>query len=310
MLQQYFTLKKEWSDGILFFRMGDFYEVFGVHAETIAPLLNIVLTSREKGLNKMPFCGVPHHSAQSYWMKLLKLNFKVGVAEQVEDAAEAEGLVKREIVKIITPGCCVEDDALELDRSNYIMAYYEEPHSREKIVSLLDVSTGEWRIGLIENLEILRSLVFEREPRELLSRRFTQPALKELLREYLHEKPLTFSHIDETALQASDKNNQKQFQNRFGTSEPWSLSKGSLVLGILAYLDTLKYDTAALIRLQPLYDSKEFALGETAIRDLEIFETSRRKKKEGSLYHHINQTLTPMGARLLRYTLCHPVCDD
>ena len=106
MMRQFFDLKSRVEDSILFFRMGDFYEIFGDDAEEVAPRLELVLTSRERGdKNKIPFCGVPHHSARNYWLKLLKMGYRVAIADQVENPEEAKGLVKRDIVQVFTPGC-------------------------------------------------------------------------------------------------------------------------------------------------------------------------------------------------------------
>src|SRR5476649_2355070 len=97
MLRQYFDLKDACPDSILFFRMGDFYEIFGDDAVEVSALLNIVLTKRDKGEDSIPFCGVPHHSARTYWLKLLKLNYKIAIADQVEDPSQYKGLVRREL---------------------------------------------------------------------------------------------------------------------------------------------------------------------------------------------------------------------
>jgi len=125
MLRQYFDLKAKADGAVLLFRMGDFYEIFDKDAEEVAPRLGITLTSREKGKEsgeRMPFCGVPHHSARSYWLKLLRLGYKVAIAEQTEDPAAAKGLVQRAIVRILTPGCVDELDALEDSTPNYLPA--------------------------------------------------------------------------------------------------------------------------------------------------------------------------------------------
>jgi DNA mismatch repair protein MutS len=116
MMRQYWELKSRCGDAILFFRMGDFYEIFGSDAELVAPLLELVLTSRERGdEQKIPFCGVPHHSAKNYWLRLLKRGFKIALADQIEDPATAKGLVKRDIIKIMTPGCIDDPEALDRD---------------------------------------------------------------------------------------------------------------------------------------------------------------------------------------------------
>src|SRR5690606_4344049 len=115
----------------LLFRMGDFYEIFGTDAEEVAPKLELVLTSRERGdQEKIPFCGVPHHSARSYWLKLLRLGYKVAFADQMEDPKSAKGIVKREITRVITPGTVDELEGLNADEPNYILGLYEQPGTK------------------------------------------------------------------------------------------------------------------------------------------------------------------------------------
>lgn len=123
MLRQYYEIKETLGDAILFFRMGDFFEIFGEDAELIAPKLDVVLTAREKGdQTKIPFCGVPHHSARGYWLKLVKLGFKVAICEQLEDASEAKGLVKRGVTRVYSPGSLDDLEGLDQEEPNYLLA--------------------------------------------------------------------------------------------------------------------------------------------------------------------------------------------
>src|SRR6185312_9398590 len=146
MMRQYYDMKQRCGDAILFFRMGDFYEIFGADAEEVAPVLELVLTSRERGdQQRVPFCGVPHHSARNYWLKLLRKGYKVALADQLEDPAEAKGLVKRDIIRVLTPGCIDDPDGLERDAPNYVAAAYEEPGATGWAVCVADLSTGELR---------------------------------------------------------------------------------------------------------------------------------------------------------------------
>jgi len=122
MLRQYYEIKDSVADAVLFFRMGDFFEIFGEDAEEIAPKIDIVLTAREKGdQTKIPFCGVPHHSAKGYWLKLVKLGYKVAICEQLEDASEAKGLVRRGVTRIYTPGSVDELEGLDQENPNYLL---------------------------------------------------------------------------------------------------------------------------------------------------------------------------------------------
>src|SRR3982751_3280687 len=138
MLEQYFDIKREVPDAILFYRLGDFYEMFYEDAEKAAPLLDLVLTARGKGQeHEAPMCGVPYHSADSYIAKLIRSGFRVAICEQTEDPAQAKGLVKREIVRIVTPGTATESTIVERETC-YLLALYETG------AAYLDVSTGDF----------------------------------------------------------------------------------------------------------------------------------------------------------------------
>ncbi|MDX1585057.1 MAG: DNA mismatch repair protein MutS, partial [Thermoanaerobaculia bacterium] len=157
MLEQYFELKSEAEDAIVFFRMGDFYEMFYEDAETAAPILDLVLTARGKGSeNEAPMCGVPHHSAEQYIAKLIRRGHRVAIGEQVEDPSQAKGLVRREIVRIVTPGTAV--DGVILDREScYLLSLANG--KRGIGAAWLDVSTGDFfvthygedRVGKLED---------------------------------------------------------------------------------------------------------------------------------------------------------------
>ena len=145
MFQQYLSIKQEVPDAILFFRMGDFYEMFFEDAEVAAPILQIALTSRNKDeKHAVPMCGVPHHSASAYITKLIEQGYKVAVCDQVEDPKDAKGIVKREITRVITPGVQVDTDALEEDVSNYVAAVtcIRDVYG----LAYMDVSTGDFRV--------------------------------------------------------------------------------------------------------------------------------------------------------------------
>ena len=181
MLQQYFGLKKQCGDAVLFFRMGDFYEVFGDDALTVAPLLNILLTNRNRN-EKMPFCGVPHHSYKPHCRKLIDHGFKVAIAEQItHTTAAGDGIIGREIVKIITPGLHNDLDGLDDDKPNYFVSLYEDPQTRCWSVLLADVSTGELRLGTLAEAQLAFDFVRKNTPREILVRTFQHQKIKDNL---------------------------------------------------------------------------------------------------------------------------------
>lgn len=310
MLIQYFELKSQCPEAVLFFRMGDFYEVFGDDAERIAPILNIVLTSREKGdQSKINFCGVPHHSARSYWLKLLKKNFKIAVADQIGDT-NAKGLVHREITRRLSPGCIDDLQALDADAPNYISAIYEEPSVKRWALCLADISTGELRVGELPSFEAaLKSLeVFA--PKELLCRRFFADEFKEAKSKFPGLATVLVGNLPESPLR--DPRADCEVVKRLSTSTPGvdilkTVSGGKeLLFSLFSYLKNLKVGLNAFRTLKPLKDPDNFQLPHNVVRDLEIFVTNTRKERKGSLFSEINSSLTPMGSRLLRWNLSNP----
>ena len=312
MLRQYYEIKETVGDAILFFRMGDFFEIFGTDAEEIAPKLDVVLTAREKGdQTKIPFCGVPHHSAKGYWLKLVKLGYKVAICEQLEDASEAKGLVKRGVTRMYTPGSIDELEGLEQDQPNYLLAWMEIPGHDEEALAAVDVSTGEFRLGSIHRGQLL-NYVKQFRPSEVLVRRFALPMTEKNLSPWMRENQLRIDALPESPMK--DEAFQREILTKvFGcadlSEQPCGLvsAGGALVSATLAYLDNLKASTSQFMRVAPLEEVDSVALSETVIRDLEIFETSRRRQTDGSLARIIDRTLSPMGARAFRYSLAHPL---
>lgn len=315
MMQQYYEIKQRYENAVLFFRMGDFYEIFGADAEEVAPVLELVLTSRERGDQKrIPFCGVPHHSARNYWLKLLRKGYKVALADQIEDPAEAKGLVRRDVTRVLTPGCIDDLDALDRDAPNYVMAAHEEPGISHWTVAIADLSTGELRLGSVPTVADLKSLVELWKPKELLARRFFHKELEALLQGYMVDNRLLVEALPEGPLR--DKSEQKSLLKEvFGkadlSSQPCGEIGGGepLVTALLCHFRALQAGLGQFLSVRPLAESNTMTLDDSVIRDLEIFETTRRRQTDGSLFLEINHTLSPMGARLLRYFLGHPLLD-
>jgi DNA mismatch repair protein MutS len=172
MMRQYLEIKKQTGDAILFFRLGDFYEMFGDDAKLASKILSIALTSRGSGdgrVNKIPMCGIPFHAANSYIYKLISAGYKVAICEQVEDPKDAKGLVKREIVKVITPGTVLEDSALDRKNNNYIMSLFLEKTTAG--MAFLDLTTGEFygqEINFNTNFDIIIDEIEKIQPSEIL----------------------------------------------------------------------------------------------------------------------------------------------
>ena len=317
MLRQYFTLKNQVSDAILFFRMGDFYEIFGSDAEDIAPILEIALTSREKGSpdknqkeNRIPFCGVPHHSAKNYWLKLLKKGKKVAIADQIEDACQSKGLVKREITRILSPGVMDELEGLEGDLQNYILGVFQKPGAQSWVISLIDVSIGELRCGVLESFEDVINYIRLISPKEILTRKIFKEDIKRSLNLSVFGSDVILGDLSEGILRDDAIQGEivKDLVNgEFGGEiDSHSLA---LLASMLHHLQTMKVNTSHFRCIRPLKDPETMKLDEAVIRDLEVFESSRRRETSGTLYRSLNSTLSPMGARLLRRSLLEPLLN-
>lgn len=312
MLRQYYEIKQTVGDAVLFFRMGDFFEIFGEDAEMIAPKLDVVLTARERGdQTKIPFCGVPHHSAKGYWLKLVKLGYKVAICEQLEDAAHSKGLVKRGVTRIYTPGSIDELEGLEHDQPNYLLAWMDVPGANQEVLAVVDVSTGELRLGNIGRGQLLNFVRLFR-PVELLVRRFATEQVKRSLENWTRENPVCIDHLPEAPLK--DENLQRELLYKmFGANEISDQACGpveggsQIIAALLTRLNELQSSTNQFLRIDRLESADSIPLSETVIRDLEIFETSRRRASDGSLVRIIDRTLSPMGARIFRYSLANPL---
>ena len=262
MLQQYFSLKKECGDAVLFFRMGDFYEVFGDDALVVAPLLNIVLTHRNrKDQEKMPFCGVPHHSYKPHCRKLIEHGFKVAIAEQItHTTAAGEGVIGRKIVKIITPGLHDDLDSLDDDKPNYFASLYEDPQSKRWSVLLADISTGELRLGTFANAQLTFDFVRKNTPREILARAFQHQKIKD----NLPATTVLMSTMPEIAV-SDDHQREQTLQDCFGSTmlAPFANDNTARVnLAAFAfYLQQNYYKLDNFLHIKPLLDKKEMDLG-------------------------------------------------
>ncbi|MEY4632322.1 MAG: mismatch repair protein [Pseudomonadota bacterium] len=314
MLQQYFDLKAKAEGAVLFFRMGDFYEIFGPDAEEIAPKMDVVLTSRERGdAERMPFCGVPYHSVKTYLLKLLRQGYKVAIAEQLEDPAKTKGLVERGIVKTLTPGCIDELEGMDSTSTNHVLAVFECPDTKRWSALVIELSTGELRLGQVKSSDLPR-LVQVFRPREVWARAFQHDLLKGLipaaqddftpLLEPLAEGPLRDHGLAARLL--------GECLGKAGLdSFPCGKIAGgdALVASAIQRLRNLNAATTQFRSVKPLFDPDHMILGPTAIRDLELFETALRRQQEGSLARTIDRTMTPMGARRLRELLARPLVD-
>ena len=303
MLRQYYDLKSQCPGFILFFRMGDFYELFGEDAEIVAPRLQIVLTARESGsTEKTPFCGVPHHSARNYWIKLLQHGFKIAVADQVEDPSTAKGLVRREITKYLTPGCNDDIESLDESRANYLCTIVEDPKSKQWCVVAADISTGDLRFGVHPHFHDISQELLALAPSEILVRSFARERLVKWSQEQLSEPKPMITILSESALRQSC----EQFSSEDIANKELVLS---VVNATLSHLSSLHFQVDRFTDLKPLRMPVEMDLNPVCIRDLEIFLSARRQNTEGSLFREINRCKTSIGQRLLQSWFLKPLVE-
>lgn len=285
MLSQYLEIKKNYTDAILFYRMGDFYEMFQDDALKAAPLLEVALTSRDKNVpNPIPMCGVPHHAASVYIQKLVKAGLKVAICEQVEDPSKAKGLVKREVIRVVTPSLIGDPELVADEKSNILICLSEKDGKYE--IGLLDLLAGEIRIGVLGNLSMLMDFFHRHSPKEVLISEFISESgwFKELIR--------VFSHVLVTKRSSYFDGSSKRVLNALQ-----SYVKETQKIGGLSYL---KEPTA-------LFSSQSMYVDSTSLAALEVLKAS---SGEGpGLFGVLDRTCTPMGRRILKQWLSQPLCD-
>lgn len=311
-MRQYLEIKEQYKDCIIFFRMGDFYEMFFDDAVTASRILDITLTSRNKNKeNSIPLCGVPYHAASSYIARLIEEGYKVAVCEQVEDPRTAKGIVRREVLRVITPGLVVDAENLEAKENNYCAAV-----SRVRNMfglAVVDISTGEFRITEEEDVEILGSECVGLGPKEvLISEELREDSLMELVSRRSgrclvnHLSPEYFSAVEAQAL-FNEWFSEEQLSAIEPEKHPAALAAGNAVLRYVK--ETQPGGAGHIVTVRWYRLSNFLALDETARRNLELFTTIQEGKKEGSLFQVIDGTVTAMGGRRLRRWLNYPLVN-
>ena len=312
MMQQYVETKKQYSDCILFYRLGDFYEMFFDDALTASRELEITLTGKNCGLEeRAPMCGVPYHAVDSYLSRLVAKGYKVAICEQMEDPATAKGLVKREVVRIVTPGTTVDPQALDETKNNYIMCvvYIGDTYG----VSVADVTTGEYFVTEIGDSGMLFDEITHLMPSELIcNEAFYMSGMD--LDDLKGRLGITVYALD--AWYFDDAICRRTLEEHFKVSSMESLGIGDFDCGVigagalLVYLkETQKTDLVQLSHLTRYVTGKYMVLDSSTRRNLELSETLREKQKRGSLLWVLDKTKTAMGARMLRKQLEQPLID-
>ena len=324
MLKQYLEIKGEHPDAILFYRMGDFYEMFFEDAEIASQILGIALTSRshKDEENKIPMCGVPYHALTGYLAKMVQSGYRVALCEQVEDPKTAKGIVRREVVRVVSPGVTTDEQLLDEKAGCYLCAMVLGPvKGKERLVGLsfIDVSTGIFYVSEEQvagaNWEVVIDAIDRLRPAELLVPRSLLESESGLIKELqtqLSSLCLT-AHQD---FQFEKKTAFTTLQEHFKTTNMagFGCARFTVALqaagGLLLYIkESQKNSIDHIERLTPLLRGDYLIIDDASRRNLELTETLIGGKREGSLLATLDATQTPMGARLLRHWLLFPLQD-
>lgn len=315
MMQQYMEIKAQYPDCIIFFRLGDFYEMFLDDARLGAEVLDITLTSRDRGKDgRIPMAGVPYHAVDSYLPRLVKAGHKVAICEQIGDP-DSGGLMKRDVVRIVTPGTLLNESSLEKKENNYIFSLFL---SGKRIgVALADLSTGDFRVQEFKDLElseVLSEEIFRFNPSECIIplEIYNDSSILQVLKTngdlniYFYEEASFYLDNAEKTLQ--DHFGVKSLSS-FGLQDREQAQKAASLL--LGYLYSTQKGKVKHISKLSLINRKDFvSLDKSTIINLEIFNTLRENNRKGSLVGFLDRSRTSMGGRLLRSWLRNPVKDS
>ncbi|MGA2172114.1 MAG: DNA mismatch repair protein MutS [Sedimentisphaerales bacterium] len=316
-MRQFHLFKQKYPDCILFFRMGDFYETFYEDAKTCSKVLGLTLTSRDKGSdNPVPLAGVPWHAVDGYLRKMLQAGYKVAVCEQIEDPKTAKGLVKRDVVRVVTPGTLTDDVLLEAKQDNFLVAVWQT--NATSAISWVDISTGHFFVQQMTEQEILDEIVRLAPAECLLPDRRGELFEAQANRLAKNISELTGATITERPNWYFDPYQAKQrLLKHFGTTtlEGFGIqdSDGAIIPpagALIEYLnETQKTALAHISGIKKISPKKSLHIDYTSLRGLEILQTIRTEGTKGTLLDCLDQTLTPMGGRMFRNWLCRPLCD-
>jgi len=302
MMQQYLEIKSRYSDSIVFFRLGDFYEMFFEDAITCSRELELTLTGKDCGLEeRAPMCGIPYHSANTYIPKLIEKGYKIAICEQVEDPKFAEGLVKRDVVKIVTPGTITEQTLLDDKKNNYVSAFLIV--KKEAAFAYADISTGEIYISSVFNENIDSKIIDEIariSPSEIL------------ISKKDYDSNLTFNIKKRFNIYISKYDNYNINEKTSELTEDMNIHEvqKSCLITLLNYIfDTQKNSVNQISDIKKYEIEKHMQLDIQTRKNLEILESSREKIKKGSLLWVLDKTVTAMGGRLLRDWVQNPLLE-
>ena len=316
-MKQFQRFKQKYPDCILFFRMGDFYETFYEDAKVCSKVLGLTLTSRSKGENPVPLAGVPYHAVEGYLKKMLQAGFRVAVCEQVEDPKTAKGVVKRDVVRIVTPGTLTDDILLDAKEDNFLCAVSLGTRNRA-VVSWVDISTGHFFVQELPEERLLDELLRLAPAECLLADRRGELFEAETKKLVADIRQLTTAIITERPGWYFDPYQARQrLLKHFGTAtlEGFGINDSDDALippagAIIEYLNETQRTTLGHIRSLKKINRESFLqIDPASLRSLEVLRTIRTESKKGSLLDCLDETITGMGARKFRNWLCMPLCD-
>ena len=312
MMQQYQQIKDQYKDCILFYRLGDFYEMFFEDAHVCSRELEIALTGKSIGQEeRAPMCGVPYHAVDNYLSKLVSRGYRVAICEQVEDPKQAKGIVKREVVRIVTPGTNLNTQVLDETKNNYLMAVVHTTNAYG--ISIVDVTTGDYYVTEVDNERKLMDEIYKWSPSEIICNDtfFVSGVNIEALKNYNN---VTLSPLEPWYF--DDELCVRVLKEHFMVATIDGLGLKDYTIGVIAagcvmqfLRETQKSSLSHIIKLTPYTYEKFMLLDSSTVRNLELTETIREKSKKGSLLWVLDKTKTAMGARLLRGFIEQPLID-
>ena len=310
MMQKYVDTKKEYPNCILFYRLGDFYEMFFEDAVTVSRELELTLTGKSCGLDeRAPMCGVPYHAVDTYLNRLVAKGYKVAICEQVEDPKLAKGLVKREVVRVVTPGTVLDNQMMDETRNNYIMCivYLADRYG----VSVADISTGDYFVTELPDSGRLKDEIFKFMPSEIIcNESFYMSGMD--LEDMKERLKIAVSSLD--AWYFDDSLCREKLEAHFQVASLDGLGLADYDCGVISagallqyLLETQKNNLSHMTHITPYTTGKYMMLDSSTRRNLELCETLREKQKRGSLLWVLDKTRTAMGARTLRKYVEQPL---